>query len=591
MAATTNALPQKEAQLFYDACLYTTAQMRNGVLPACLKDGTITRVLSIVFPPGLTDEGKVTLASFDEWAQEMLDLVWVGILEKPKKDAPPVRDSISRHLPSRTVVEASPLLALPPASRASLLRTFLLLVLTTTKRYDARTRVLFRHLATSFQLPFPADYEESVDAILKHPEEAIKESNAAAKREESGRTMRNLKIGAAATFGALAIGITGGLAAPFVGAGLATVLGAVGLGGTAAGMLAGGLASSGLVVGSLFGAYGGHKSMKAISNRTKEVSDFDFKALKLEQRLHVTLGVTGWLNKETDVVAPWTIINGTGDVQALQFEVKALLKLGNPLTTLIKSQAVGYLKAEIIKQTVLASLFTALWPLGLLKAAVLVDNPWSNAMELSKKTGVVLADVLIEKVQGERPVTLIGYGIGARVIYYCLEELSRRHAHGTIEHAYMFGLPASGDKDVWKSIRRVVAGRIVNGYSSKDWLLAYLYRTTNVKLSVAGLEPIGLDGVEDLDVSDVVEGHLKYRGAIGKCLQMAGAEDLDDEELREQIKVLRAIERQESSDDAPLEDIVQKGLEANVGGSPTLPKRPDVVGQEDTPPALPVRGG
>ena len=40
--------------------------------------------------------------------------------------------------------------------------------------------------------------------------------------------------------------------------------------------------------------------------------------------------------------------------------------------------------------------------------------------------GLVLADVLAEYDQGHRPVTLIGYSMGARVIFYALEALAER---------------------------------------------------------------------------------------------------------------------------------------------------------------------
>ena len=61
-------------------------------------------------------------------------------------------------------------------------------------------------------------------------------------------------------------------------------------------------------------------------------------------------------------------------------------------------------------------------------------------------------------------------------------------------------------------MRSVVAGRLVNVYSSNDYVLGFLYRTSSVQYGVAGLQKIeGLAGIENVDVSDTVSGHLRYR--------------------------------------------------------------------------------
>lgn len=42
------------------------------------------------------------------------------------------------------------------------------------------------------------------------------------------------------------------------------------------------------------------------------------------------------------------------------------------------------------------------------------------------QVGRQLAEVLLAREHGHRPVTLIGYSLGGRVIYHCLEEMSKR---------------------------------------------------------------------------------------------------------------------------------------------------------------------
>lgn len=73
----------------------------------------------------------------------------------------------------------------------------------------------------------------------------------------------------------------------------------------------------------------------------------------------------------------------------------------------------------------LLSLFTGLvsaisWPAGLLGLASIIDNPWGVCLRRSAQVGKQLAEVLLSRNQGHRPVTLLGYSLGARVIYYCL---------------------------------------------------------------------------------------------------------------------------------------------------------------------------
>jgi hypothetical protein len=112
-----------------------------------------------------------------------------------------------------------------------------------------------------------------------------------------------------------------------------------------------------------------------------------------------------------------------------------LLELGAALESMVTSFAIGYIKLEIIKRAVSASLYAALWPITLLKFARIVDNPFSVAKVRSEKAGLVLADAIINHAQGKRPLTLVGFSLGARVIYACLLSLAERGAFGLVENA------------------------------------------------------------------------------------------------------------------------------------------------------------
>jgi hypothetical protein len=178
-----------------------------------------------------------------------------------------------------------------------------------------------------------------------------------------------------------------------------------------------------------------------------------------------------------------------------------------------------------------------------------VDNPFSVAKARADKAGLVLADALINKVQGERPVTLIGYSMGATVIHSCLKSLADRNAFGLIESVVLLGTPAPSDAADWRRMRTVVAGRLVNVYSENDYILAFLYRTSALEYGVAGLQKVEyVKGVENIDVSDIVSGHLRYRFLSGSVLKRIGFEDLDVDLVEEEEAEMKAVEAAEEKE-------------------------------------------
>jgi len=77
-------------------------------------------------------------------------------------------------------------------------------------------------------------------------------------------------------------------------------------------------------------------------------------------------------------------------------------------------------------------------PLVLTKLSYLIDNPWSVSMARADMAGLILADSLIDRNLGVRPVTLVGFSLGSRVIYACLRELANRGAYGIVQNVYVF---------------------------------------------------------------------------------------------------------------------------------------------------------
>lgn len=170
-------------------------------------------------------------------------------------------------------------------------------------------------------------------------------------------------------------------------------------------------------------------------------------------------------------------------------------------------------------------------PLALSKLSYLIDNPWNVSLDRANSAGLIMADSLRNRNLGSRPVTLLGFSLGARVIFSCLKELADKGAHGLIQNAYLFGSPIVANKDDYLKARSVISGRFVNGFSKNDWILGYLFRATSGGIMrVAGLSAVeGIPGLENFDVTELVNGHMEYRAAMPRLLRKVGWEVLDDE--------------------------------------------------------------
>ena len=138
-----------------------------------------------------------------------------------------------------------------------------------------------------------------------------------------------------------------------------------------------------------------------------------------------------------------------GELYTIQWETDLLMELCDSVTDLAVD-VVGNAAREILKQTALSTLISAIaWPYGLVRAANMIDGTWTLAIERADLAGIELARSLLESQAGHRPVTLVGFSMGARTIYSCLKELARhqelwekqQHAsRSKIEKRYIHGL-------------------------------------------------------------------------------------------------------------------------------------------------------
>ncbi|XP_061745665.1 transmembrane and coiled-coil domain-containing protein 4 isoform X2 [Nerophis ophidion] len=390
-------------------------------------------------------------------------------------------------------------------------------------QYDARARVLIRHVGCLLRVSLPQleEFEESLGETLREGGEESEEESSRRLRWERGRKLRRyLLIGLATVGGGTVIGVTGGLAAPLVAAGAGAVLGA---GGAAALGSATGIA----IMASMFGAAGAGLTGYKMKRCVGAIEEFEFLPLSSGKRLHLTIAVTGWLctGKYSSFQAPWCSLGECGEQYCLVWESRFLRDLGSAMTSLLDG-LVSMVAQEALKYTVLSGIVTALtWPASLLAAASVIDHPWCVCLNRSAQVGKHLAQVLRSRQQGKRPVSLIGFSLGARVIYYCLQELANDPgSEGVVEDVVLLGAPVDGSEKAWERITRVVAGKIVNGYCRGDWLLGFLYRSSAAQLCVAGLQPISTGGrrLINVDLSSVVKGHLDYMRQMETILVAVG---------------------------------------------------------------------
>lgn len=164
-----------------------------------------------------------------------------------------------------------------------------------------------------------------------------------------------------------------------------------------------------------------------------------------------------------------------------------------------------------------------------------------NARALAIKTGAVLGDLLAKRAFGNRPVTLVGYSLGSLVIFEALHYLAKlrvSESFGLVQDVFLFGIPTTADPQVWAKVRRVVAGRLVNGYASDDYVLAVLSRAADASWRVAGLGPVEVQGVENLYCKEVM-GHTMWRGMVGRYLEECNAPGIIKSEVAAQVQVAK----------------------------------------------------
>lgn len=240
----------------------------------------------------------------------------------------------------------------------------------------------------------------------------------------------------------------------------------------------------------------------------------------------------------------WRDLFPRGEEYILQWERTELADLNKKIRNMLTGTLISHAVNAALAHFALTALWSSFsWANFILDEVAELDGPWAVALDRSKQAGRILArlilsnkfcqieseevneksagksisrdlhsdkaegivvvkgdsftwdDCAFENIRRGRPVTLIGYSMGARVIYHCLQELDACCSvvgRGIVENVVLMGAPVGTEYSGWSACRRVVSGRLINCYSRKDWFLALMYRSNMYEPTVAGLHPFSL---------------------------------------------------------------------------------------------------
>jgi Protein of unknown function (DUF726) len=223
----------------------------------------------------------------------------------------------------------------------------LFLTLVADSVYDARSRVLLERVGEHMSVSWLeiCRFEKRVTDALEMQQAAEKENWNEDAHKENRRKLalkkRYVMMGLATVGGGLVIGLSAGLLAPVIGAGLAAGFTTIGVAGTS-GFLAG--AGGAAIITSGATLSGSIIAVKAAGRRTGAVKTFEYRPLHNQKRVNLIVTVSGWMTgKIDDVRLPFSTIDPImGDIYSVLWEPEMLTSMGDTINIL--ATEVRYLK-------------------------------------------------------------------------------------------------------------------------------------------------------------------------------------------------------------------------------------------------------
>ena len=215
----------------------------------------------------------------------------------------------------------------------------LFLVLIADSIYDSRSRVLLERVGAALDVRWLdiCRFEKRVTDALEMQEAAAREKWDEAEHMESRRKMalkrKYVMMGLATVGGSLVIGLSAGLLAPVIGAGLAAGFTTIGVAGTS-GFLAGAGGTALITTGAVLS--GGTVAVRASHRRTGAVKTFEYRPLHNNKRVNLIVTICGWMNgKVDDVRLPFSTVDPImGDMYSVLWEPDMLQSMGDTIRIL-----------------------------------------------------------------------------------------------------------------------------------------------------------------------------------------------------------------------------------------------------------------
>lgn len=276
-------------------------------------------------PPGTPNSGRYP----PSYAEE----------EKPAEMPPPYETHTGEELPEVKTPSQMPTTEKIDIDLRWTILCDLFLILIADSVYDARSRTLLERVAKSLDISWIdiCKFEKRVTDALEIQQAAEKENWNEEEHMEHRRKMalkkRYIMMGLATVGGGLVIGLSAGLLAPVIGAGLAAGFTTIGVTGTSS-FLAG--AGGAAIITSSAAASGGIIGGRAAGRRTGAVKTFEYRPLHNNKRVNLIVTVSGWLTgKVDDVRLPFSTVDPVmGDMYSVLWEPEMLRSMGDTINIL-----------------------------------------------------------------------------------------------------------------------------------------------------------------------------------------------------------------------------------------------------------------